>query len=114
MSTQPEIKDKPLTTLVPVIKSPELIKVKTISPRIAEALDYQHENFDWTDQEIIGRLVPHGILTRNTKTGEISKVGSIVYLQARSKQLEDQGAGYTAANRLAQEEVRALPQVFPA
>jgi len=113
MTTQPEIKDKPLTTLVPVIKSPELIKVKTINPRIAEALEYQHENFDWTNQEIIGRIVPHGILTRHIETGEISKVGSIVYIQARAKQLEEQGSGYTAANRLAQDELKTIPQIFP-
>lgn len=114
------IKEKPLTTLVPVIKAPELIKVKTINPRIVEALEwrtswsYSDLRFDWTNQEIIGRLVPTGILTRNAQTGEICKVNEIIYIEGRQDYLRTQGVEHIAANQQAQEEIRAFPQVFPA
>lgn len=109
-----EINNKHLVALVPVIKSPELIKVKTISPKIVEALKWNDmtAKFDWSGQEIIGRLEPSGLLLRHIN-GRISKVGEILYIEARMKNLEEGGTDHKTAVRMANEEVASFPQIFP-
>jgi len=113
-----EIKEKPLATLVPVIKSPELIKVKTISPKIVEALPWAHdlyrEAIDWPAHEIVGHLMPSGILLRHKVTGALLKVGDVGYVERRSRDLFAAGDEHDAAIKQANEELAALPQIFPA
>lgn len=101
-------------TLAPVIQAPQLIKVLSISNKVAEQLAWNHSDiFQWAEQEIVGRLAASGIITRHKVTGQLSKVGDMVFLKARSEQLMRE-ADYTfgPAREQANTELAAIPQLF--
>jgi hypothetical protein len=112
-----DIKEQNPAQLVPVIQAVELIKVKTISKKIVDQLSYVHDEggkFDWSDQEIVGQLAEGGILLRHARTGKLTKIGRLGYLEHVGKHLEETNKAYTyrTAREAANKAADALPQIF--
>lgn len=108
-----EIKEVQLTARVPVIRAPELIKVRTISPKIVDQMPWVTTSADWTGLEIVGRL-PGGVtVVRHSQTGKLSRVADQVYLDKRAKELEQfELMAWPAARDKVQAELDSLPQIF--
>jgi hypothetical protein len=110
-----EIKEQALVGNLPVIQSPELIKVKTISPKIVEQMPWIGVNSsEWLGHEIIGRLPTGGVIVlRHATTGKLSRMADMAYLDTRAKELEAQSLmAWPQASEQANAELRALPQIF--
>jgi hypothetical protein len=111
------VTEKPLAAIVPLCKEPALIRVLTVSPKVVEQLQWTHEIREsyedfWAGKEIIGRLVPGGLLVRDPNLNKLFRLGDLLFLQYRSRQFEGAGESHTEAIKQAQAELGAFPQVF--
>jgi|SRR5580765_2066348 hypothetical protein len=95
---------------LPVVADATLIKVKTISPKLVETLDYldgnqMDRNVDLTGVEVLGKLPKYGtLIVRDTK-GDIYQLRSFAMIQWLMKQGMD--------NARANEVAGNYPQLFP-
>jgi hypothetical protein len=108
-----DIKEITPVLVAPVIESPHLIKVKTISNKIVEQLQMIQELPQelWAQIEIIGIIPPYQhVLARVKDTGHIIKMNGLCFILAQEAVLEAQGLA--DANHVANQMLAGLPQVF--
>jgi hypothetical protein len=97
-----EIKTKSVAVAFTLVKNPELVKVKTISPKIVEQLP-QRNFHQVLDGEILGKTAYYHqlIIRKDDQLCKVDKVDAVMYLIER---------GMT--NDQAHAQLNALPQLF--
>lgn len=113
------IKEQQPVAMLPLIQSPELIKVKTISPKIVKQLPFVAVDADVRNHEIIGRAMFDGghigdgvVLLRHKETGQLSRMADGVYMEIRGKEGMKADVTWDEVRQLVARELAALPQIF--
>jgi hypothetical protein len=91
MNTVQKPEEKTVGGLVPLCKNLAAIRVLAISPKVVDQLPWRHNReefggkFDWTGKELVGRLVPTGLIVRDPTTNQLFKVGEVSFIEARAR-----------------------------
>ena len=108
-----QTKETPAVQVAALLKNPELLRVTTVSAKVIQQIQIEHDFTAWDNVEIIGVVgQSKNILAKDRHTSHIRYIAALQFLLAAEDKFKEAGLDRASANAEAHKALNALPQVF--